>query len=183
MAKTVSDAFCGARKCETHMEDKAYKDEDEQHTTGELKVGLAVLLVDIGETSKDVFALAECLGEHHEESTHNGEVAEEEVEVKDEAVAEALNDNDSKKTSDGGFRVAFGNDHAGAGNHGLRHSISSALEVAIPVMRGTDRDVEQKKQLGGAIVEVSMSSEIVLLVTPLGEHAVSPLAGSAPNLR
>lgn len=103
----------------THMEDKADKDEDEQHTTGELEVGLAVLLVDIGKTSKDVFALAEGLGEHHEEATDNGEVAEEEVEVKDEAVAEALDNNDSKETSDGGFRVAFGNDHAGAGHHGL----------------------------------------------------------------
>ena len=45
------------------------------------------------------------LAEDHEKPTTHGEVAEEEVHVEDEAVADSLHDDDRKETADRVFRV------------------------------------------------------------------------------
>lgn len=57
------------------------------------------------------------VGENHEETADDGEVAQEEVEVEDETVAEGLRDDDAEETVDGVFRVLAGDDEGGAGEH------------------------------------------------------------------
>lgn len=55
----------------------------------------------------------------HEEAADDGEVAEKEGGVEDEAVAKALEDDDAKEAGDAVFGEALGDDEARAGEHGL----------------------------------------------------------------
>lgn len=99
-------------------EDEANEEEDEQNTAGELDVHLAVLLLELGKAGKGLRLADPRVGEDHEEAAHDGEVAKEEVEIKDQAVAEGLHDNNSNETADGIFRVLPGNDEPRADAHG-----------------------------------------------------------------
>lgn len=99
-------------------ENKAHKEEDEQDTTSKLKVHFAVLFLKLGKTGKDLRLAHPRVGEDHQETTHDGQVAEEEVEVENEAVAESLDDDDSNETSDGVIGVLAGNNERGANGHG-----------------------------------------------------------------
>ena len=56
---------------------------------------LPVRLADGGQAGEDLLARDHGLAEDHKEPANDGEVAEEKVEVEDEAVAEALNYNDA----------------------------------------------------------------------------------------
>lgn len=95
-------------------EDEANEQENEQHATGELEVHLAVLLVERGQAGKGLCLADPRVGEHHEQTTADGEVAEKEVEVEDEAIAERLEDDDAHQATDGVVRVLAYNDEGGA---------------------------------------------------------------------
>ena len=60
----------------------------------------------------------EGVGENHEETADDGEVAEEEVEVEDEAVPEGLRDDDAEETHHSIFGALAGDDHDRADGHG-----------------------------------------------------------------
>lgn len=98
-------------------EHEAHKQEDEQHATCELEVHLAVLLFHLRKTSKCLGLLHPRVGEHHQKAAHDGQVAQEEVEIEDEAVAEGLRDDDANEASDSVFGVTAGNDERGADYH------------------------------------------------------------------
>jgi hypothetical protein len=80
---------------------------------------LPINLANARQTREQLLLRAEGLGEDHEETTDDGEVSEEEGEVKDEAVAESLGDDDAEKTANGVFDEAAGDDEGGAGEHDL----------------------------------------------------------------
>lgn len=80
---------------------------------------LPVRLGNLRKTSKDGLAGHHGVTEDHEETTNNTKVAEEEVKVEDETVAEALNDNNAEETAYCVFCVSFGDDSRGCDEHGL----------------------------------------------------------------
>lgn len=99
-------------------EDEANEEEDEQHATSKLEVHLAVLLLNFWKTSKNLGLAHPGVGEHHEKTAHDRQVAQEEIDVEDETVAESLGDDDSAQTTNSVFGVFAGNDERGAGDHG-----------------------------------------------------------------
>ena len=99
-------------------EDEADEEEDEENTARELKVHLAVLLVELRKTSRGKLLAHPRIRKHHQKSSHDGQVAQEEVEVKDESVAETLEDNDTNETDNTVVRVLSCDDHDGADSHG-----------------------------------------------------------------
>jgi hypothetical protein len=90
---------------------KADEQKDEQDTSGKLNVHLAILFIELGEASEGFGFTNPAVGEHHEEPTNNGEVAKEEVEVKDQTVSESLGDNNAEKAKDGVVGVLADYDH------------------------------------------------------------------------
>lgn len=92
-------------------ENKADKEEDEQNASSKLEIHLLVLLVKRGEASRGELLANPGIGEDHHETAHNREVAEEEVQVEDQTVSDALHDNHAHKTSYSVFRVLSCNDH------------------------------------------------------------------------
>lgn len=98
--------------------DEANEQENEQNTAGELEVHLAVLLVELRQTcGRELFA-DPAVGQDHEQATHDTQIAQEEVEVEDQAVAERLRDNDADQAHDSVLAVLADNDHQGRGEHG-----------------------------------------------------------------
>ena len=59
---------------------------------------LAVVLRKGGETSKEFLARVHRIAEDHEEATDDAEVAEEEVEVENEAITECLDNDNTEKS-------------------------------------------------------------------------------------
>lgn len=99
-------------------ENKAHEEEDEQHAAGELDVHLAVLFLNLRQAGEDLGLAHPRVGEHHEEAAHDGQVAQEEVDVENKAVAEGLGDHDADEATDGVFRVFASDDEDGARGHG-----------------------------------------------------------------
>lgn len=99
-------------------ENEADEEEDEQDATGELEVHLAVLLVELRETSRGELLAHPRIRKHHQQSAHNGQVAQEEVQIEDESVAEALEDDDTNEPDNTVVRVLSCDDHDGADGHG-----------------------------------------------------------------
>lgn len=62
-----------------------------------LEINPLVCLTDVGQPSKDVLLLAQRVTQHHEQPTNDREVAQEEVDIEDEAIAESLDDDDAKE--------------------------------------------------------------------------------------
>lgn len=58
------------------------------------------------------------VGENHEETAHDGKIAQEEVEVEDEAVAEGLGDDDANEPEDGVFGILADDDECRTCGHG-----------------------------------------------------------------
>lgn len=99
-------------------EDEANEQEDEEHATSQLEVHLPVLLVERGQAGK-------CLGlpnpgvrEDHDETANDGEITEEKVEVKDEAVAEGLRYDNAHQAGHGVVGMLSNDDEGGTRDHG-----------------------------------------------------------------
>lgn len=71
-------------------ENEADEEENEQDTTSELEVHLTVLLVESRETRRGELLADPRVGKHHQEASHDGQVAQEEVQVEDQTVSETL---------------------------------------------------------------------------------------------
>jgi hypothetical protein len=98
--------------------DKAYEQENQQHTSSELEVHLAVLFVESRETCGGESLAHPRVGKHHQQTSHDRQVTQEEIEVEDEAVAEGLGDDDAEESHDGVFAVLADDDHEGGDAHG-----------------------------------------------------------------
>lgn len=99
-------------------EDEANEQEDEQNTASELEVHLAILLIELRKTGRSELFADPAVRKDHEQTAHDTEVAQEEVEVEDEAVAEGLGDDDADQANDGVFAVLADDDHERGGEHG-----------------------------------------------------------------
>lgn len=99
-------------------ENKAHEEEYEQDTTSELEVHLAVLLLELGQAGEDLGLAHPRIRQHHEETAHDGQVAQEEVDVEDEAVPKGLGDHDTDQATNSVFRVFARDDEDRARGHG-----------------------------------------------------------------
>jgi hypothetical protein len=99
-------------------EDKSNEEEDQENTTGKLEVHLTILLINLWQTCEGLGLSYPGIGQDHQETTHNGQVAEEEVKIKNEAISERLCDDHSNESSNSIIRVLSGDDKGGAGAHG-----------------------------------------------------------------
>lgn len=113
------------------LDDESEEKEDKQNTSGEEEanktksvrkivvcssdVCINLLFLPVGLTnrwnaSKCSLPTQHGITEDHEQTTDDTQVPQEETQVKDKTVSEALNDDDGEKTCDGIFGVTFGND-------------------------------------------------------------------------
>jgi len=83
-----------------------------------LEIFPPVVLSHAGDAGEKFLSRAQSVTEDHQQATDNGEVAEKEVEVEDETVTEALDNDDTEETADSIFRIALPNDRGRAGQHG-----------------------------------------------------------------
>ena len=97
--------------------DEPDEQENQQHTSRELDIHLAVLLVELREPGRDEALAHPGIREDHEEATNDAEVADEEGEVEDETVTEGLGDDDAEKACDAVFTSFPGNDEERADKH------------------------------------------------------------------
>ncbi len=99
-------------------EDEADEEEDEQNSTSKLEVHLAVLFLNLRQAGESLGLAHPRIREHHEKSTHDRQVAEEEVEIEDETISKCLGDDDTNQASNCVFRVFSDNDEGRARSHG-----------------------------------------------------------------
>jgi hypothetical protein len=105
-------------KAPVAAEDKANEEEDEQHATRKLEVHLAVLLVELRQAGGREPLAHPRIRQDHQEPAHNRQITQEEVEVKDQPIPNALEHNHANETKDAVIRVFPYNDHEGADAHG-----------------------------------------------------------------
>ena len=98
-------------------EDEADEQEDEKDTTSKLEVHFAVLLVELGETCWGELLAHPAVRQDHDETAHDGEISQEEVEVEDEAVAQRLRDDHADQATDCELAMFAGNDEDAASGH------------------------------------------------------------------
>ena len=98
-------------------ENEADEEEDEQDTSSELEIHLLVLLVELRKTSRSELLANPGVGQDHHQTAHNGKVAEEEVQVENETISDALHNHNAHETSHSVFRVLSCDDHDRADSH------------------------------------------------------------------
>jgi len=98
-------------------EDEANEEEDEQDAAGELEVHLLVLFVKRRQARRRKLLANPRVREHHQQAAHDGEIAQEEVEVEDKAVADALEHDNEHEPADRVLGMFPANDHDRAGGH------------------------------------------------------------------
>lgn len=77
-------------------EHESDKQEDQEHPASKLDVHLAVFLIELGQTGGHELLAHPRVRQHHEQTTNDTQVAEEEVEIEDETVTETLGDDDAE---------------------------------------------------------------------------------------
>lgn len=118
---------------------EADKQEDEENTASELEAVIkmtsesiqcvcngckhlllsAVVLIQRWDAGETRFPFGHGFAEDHQQSTNNRQVAQEEVEVKDETVSEALENDNAEESTDGNFCELLGDDSTGCAKHSL----------------------------------------------------------------
>ena len=129
-------------------ENKADEQEDEQHTSGQLEVHLAVLLIELGQASESLSLAHPRVRQDHEQTANDGQVAEEEVQVEDEAVAKGLGHDHTHKAGDSIVRVLPDDNEGRTGCHG--------------------EDVGDEEQMGNATGNCALRLAHIAPVNPLG---------------
>lgn len=109
------------REAELAVEDESDEEEDEENAASELEVLLAFLVVDVerGDAGEEDLFGGERVGEDHQQAADDREVAEKEVEVEDESIAEALSEDDGEKAAGSVEGGALRDDQRRADEHGL----------------------------------------------------------------
>lgn len=143
------------------LEGDSDEKEDQKDSACQLEVFLAIIVAQIGKSRKEGPTSDHRIGKDHEETSNNGEVAQEEINIKDETVTKALQDDDTQKTANCDLRVALGDD----GTRGSQHG----------------EDVQKEENLRNAPWEVAVFLEIPVLVSPLSENAKGILNKSHDN--
>jgi len=143
------------------LKNKTEEQEDEKDATGKEEIFLAICFADCGNSCEKLLAAKHGVAEHHYKSTDDAKVAEEEVEVENETIAETLNDYNAQKTAHGEFGVAFEDDSTRTGKHG--------------------DNIEEEEQVGDTPWKVSVLLQIPELVAPLSENPQRILQESDNN--
>ena len=126
--------------------------ENQQHSPSKLEIHLAILFVDLWQAGGRELLPHPAVGEDHEQAAHDAEVAQEEVEVEDEAVAEGLGHDDASQPDDGVFAVFADDDEDRAGGHG--DDVENEEEVCYPAGNCDTRLVPTFPIVSLAVVEV-----------------------------
>lgn len=111
-----------------------------------------IVLAKSRDASETGFPLGHGLAEDHDQSADNRQIAEEEIEVKDETIAKALEDNDSKKTTDSEFRVFLRHDSPGPAEHRLLFTRICVI-ISIDITGGikaTYNDIDEEEDVADA---------------------------------
>lgn len=97
---------------------KPHKQKNQQHPSRKLKIHLSILLIHLRQSGRREFRTHPAVAKNHKEPAHDAEVAQEEVEVENEAVAESLGDDNADKAEDGAVGMFAYDDKSGADDHG-----------------------------------------------------------------
>lgn len=108
-------------------ENKSGEQENQQYAPCKLEVHFTVFLVHLRQACGRKLLADPTVGENHKETANDGQIAEEEVGVEDEAIAESLGNNNAHETTDGVRGVFAGHHEEGADSHG--YDISEEEEV------------------------------------------------------
>jgi hypothetical protein len=137
-------------KAPVAAEDKADKEKDKQDASRKLEVHLAVLLVELWQAGRRKPLAHPGIRQNHQESTHDGQIAQEEVEVKDQPVSDALENNHANKTKDAIVRVFPYDDHERADAHGDYVDDQEEVREAIGNCRHLSTTAQHVLMYGGA---------------------------------
>jgi len=99
-------------------EDESDEQEDKKNATSELEVHLAVLLVKLRETGRNKPLANPGIRKDHEKTTDHTQVAQEEVQVKDQSVTKGLGHDNPQESSNGIFAVLPCDNEDRASGHG-----------------------------------------------------------------
>lgn len=105
-------------RCPVTREHESDEQEDQQHTPGQLEIHLPILLIQLRQARRGELLAYPRVGEDHQQAAHDREVAEEEVQIENETVAERLGYDDGDEAGDGLLGVLADDDEEGTGRHG-----------------------------------------------------------------
>jgi len=125
--------------------------EDEEDTASEQEIFFAISFTDRREASKELPSRDHRFTENHDESTDDAQITEEEIEVEDEAITEALDDDYTEETTYSILGVALRYNGTGSDKHG--------------------EDVQKQEKVRYAPWEMSVFLQIPDLVIPLGRDS------------
>ena len=97
--------------------DEPDEQENQQYPSAKLYIHLAVLFIDTRQAGECNSLPDPAVTQHHEQSAHDREIAQEEVQVEDQAVAECLDNDDGNETRDRDLRVLADYDEGAADGH------------------------------------------------------------------
>lgn len=156
--------------------------ENQQDPPGQLDVHLAVLLIELGQAGRHELLADPRVREHHEQTSDDTQVAQEEVQVEDQSVSEGLGHHHSKQTRDGVLAVFPGDDEGGADRHGDHVGDQEDVRYAPWYCRLTSPvrlaalcvPMQKRNRLGccgnRSLLTSSILAEIQQLVTPLRDY-------------
>ena len=99
-------------------EHKSGEQEDEKDSARQLDPHFLILLVYLRQSWRSEALSYPAFREHHEQTTQDGKVAQEKVEIEDQTIAEGLSDDDAHEAEDGVIGVFARDYHRRAGQHG-----------------------------------------------------------------
>lgn len=105
----TNDRNKNAHEAPFALKNEAKEKEDQEDSAGKEEVFPAVVLTKGWQAREDRFTGDHGIAENHEETTNNTQVAEEEVQVKDETITESLDNNNTEKTSNSVLRKSLQN--------------------------------------------------------------------------
>jgi len=100
------------------LKDKAKEQEDKENAASQKEVFFTICFADRGEASEQLLSGDHRIAEDHEQATNNAQITEEEVEIEDETITEALDNDHRKQTSNSVLCVFLENDRARSTEHG-----------------------------------------------------------------
>lgn len=153
-------------------ENEANEKKDEQNTSSKLEIHLLVLLVELRKTGRGELLAHPRIGKDHHETTHNRKVAQEEVQVKDQAVSNTLHNHHAHKTSYGVFRVLSCDNHDRAYSHCDYVDDEECVGESVPNCGAKNVSSYSSRAVGFAgPCTLSVVVEVRELVAPLCQNA------------
>ena len=154
-------------------EHESDKKEDKQHTSSKLEVHLLVLFIELRQTSRRELLANPRITQNHEQTAHDGQVAQEEVEIEDESIANSLQNDNGHEARDAEFGVFAEDDAEGANQHEDDVCDEEEMRYAVPDCRRGDR-VSSPSTRGGEVWgsrTMAVVVEVCELISPLRDDS------------